>query len=233
MGGRPIRAVRAVAGWRAALAAALACVAAGGWLGYGRLGALRAGHAPGVIAGPSVVPGAVVAEGPALPPWSAVGNGWAGGAVSEAGVAARGLSAGGAPGGATMGGAPAPAAERGEVREAVAQRIDTLHRKLRITAQEQPLWDAFAGTMLRDTLDSEARFRAGQAAGALGAADGMEARARALEAHAAMLHHLADSFRPLYEAMSAEQRLAADQVFRQAQRQELRQGREAARALRD
>lgn len=128
---------------------------------------------------------------------------------------------------------PGRPTERGEVREAVAQRIDALHRRLRITPEEQPLWDAFAATMLRDALDSEARFRAGQAAGGLGAADGMEARARTVDAHAAMLHHLSDSFRPLYEAMSPEQRLAADQVFRQAQRQELRRGRETTRGLRE
>ena len=135
------------------------------------------------------------------------------------------------------GNATAPAlvrpTERSQVREAVAQRIDALQRRLKITPAEQPLWDEFAGTMLRNALDSEARFHAVQAPGALGAADGMEARARAVAAHAEMLQRLSESFRPLYEAMSADQRQTADQVFRQAQRQEGRQNRATSRAMRE
>lgn len=129
--------------------------------------------------------------------------------------------------------APVRPTERSQVREAVAQRIDALQRRLKITPAEQPLWDEFAGTMLRNALDSEARFHAVQSPGTLGAADGMEARARAVAAHAEMLQRLSESFRPLYEAMSADQRQTADQVFRQAQRQEGRQSRATSRAMRE
>ncbi|MGI3778012.1 MAG: hypothetical protein ACRYGC_12040 [Janthinobacterium lividum] len=114
--------------------------------------------------------------------------------------------------------------ERSQVREAVAQRIDGLHRKLRITPAEQALWDQFADTMLRNALDSEGRFRARQAQPAQDAATGLAERAQAAQARADMLQHLSASFRALYEAMPADQRLLADQVFRQAQRQEGRHG---------
>ncbi len=121
-------------------------------------------------------------------------------------------------------GAPPRPAERSQVREAVAQRIDALHRKLRISPAQQTLWDQFADTMLRNALDSEGRFRARQAQTPPGAADGLAERAQAAQARADMLQHLSASFRALYEAMPADQRLLADQVFRQAQRQEGRHG---------
>ena len=110
------------------------------------------------------------------------------------------------------------------MREAVAQRIDALHRKLRITPAEQALWDGFADTMLRKALDSENRFRARQAQPATDAATGLAQRAQAAQARADMLQHLSASFHALYEAMPPDQRLLADQVFRQAQRQEGRHG---------
>ena len=207
-------------GWRlplsaragVALAAAL-CLGVAGWVGGSRIGA-----------GPAAT--RVVAELQAQ-----------GGAQGAATAGLPGAAPGAVPPGATpdsgqgqtlLGQAPPGAAlrpaERSQVREAVAQRIDALHRRLRIAPSEQALWDQFADTMLRDALDSEARFRSRLAPSALGAAEGLAARAEAAQARADMLQRLSASFRALYEAMPPDQRLLADQVFRQAQRQEGRRG---------
>ncbi len=193
-GWRPTLSVRA----RAGLVAVVLCACAAGWAGAGRLGT-----------DPAAARGAVgpqAADTPADP-------------VPTPRAAAT-LPA--TPSGPA--GAPFRPAERGQVREAVAQRVDALHRRLRITQAEQTLWDQFADTMLRNALDSEGRFRARQAQPAPGAADGLAERAQAAQARADMLQHLSASFRALYEAMPPDQRLLADQVFRQAQRQEGRHG---------
>jgi hypothetical protein len=189
---------------RAALAAALLCLGAAAWLGGSRIGPYAA--AARVAAEPTA-PGVATADpsGPAPGP------------------APRAVAAGVAPGPATPGTASRPT-ERSQVREAVAQRIDALHRRLRIVPAEQALWDQFADTMLRNALDSEGRFRSRPSQSALGAAEGLAARAEAAQARADMLGHLSASFRALYEAMPPDQRLLADQVFRQAQRQEGRRG---------
>ncbi len=181
----------------AALAASVLCLGAAGWVGGSRIGAGSAStHL--VPETPAADAAAGEVPGPAQKPWAAT-----------SGIAA--------------GVAPRPA-ERSQVREAVAQRIDALHRRLRIVPAEQVLWDQFADTMLRDALDSEDRFRSRQSRSALGAAEGLAARAEAAQARADMLGHLSASFRALYEAMPPEQRLLADQVFHQAQRQEGRRG---------
>ncbi len=181
----------------AVLAASVLCLGAAGWVGGSRIGA---GFASTHLA--AEAPAADTASGevprPAPNPWAAASS-------VAAGVAPR-------------------PAERSQVREAVAQRIDALHRRLRIVPAEQALWDQFADTMLRDALDSEDRFRSRRSRSALGAAEGLAARAEAAQARADMLGHLSASFRALYEAMPPEQRLLADQVFRQAQRQEGRRG---------
>ncbi|MGI4976687.1 MAG: hypothetical protein ACRYG6_07070 [Janthinobacterium lividum] len=188
---------------RTVLAAAVLCVGAAGWSGASRIGsdpaAAREAAEPSATDAPAT--NAPAADAPA--------------ALAQPPVASR----------------PAPAAglltrptERSQVREAVAQRIDGLHRKLRITPGEQALWDQFADTMLRNALDSEGRFRAHQAQPAPDAASGLAERAQAAQARADMLQHLSASFRALYEAMPPDQRLLADQVFRQAQRQEGRHG---------
>ncbi len=181
----------------AVLAASVLCLGAAGWVGGSRIGA---GSASTHLAAEAPAADAATGEAsrPAPNPWAAT-----------PGIAA--------------GVAPRPA-ERSQVREAVAQRIDALHRRLRIVPVEQALWDQFADTMLRDALDSEDRFRSRQSRSALGAAEGLAARAEAAQARADMLGHLSASFHALYEAMPPDQRLLADQVFRQAQRQEGRRG---------
>ncbi len=179
------------------LAASVLCLGAAGWVGGSRI---AAGSVSARIAVEAPAPDAVAGEpsGPAQSPRAATP-------------------------GSVPGAAPRPA-ERSQVREAVAQRIDALHRRLRIAPAEQALWDQFADTMLRDALDSEDRFRSRQSQSTLGAVEGLAARAQAAQARADMLGHLSASFRALYEAMPPDQRLLADQVFRQAQRQEGRRG---------
>ncbi len=193
-GWRPTLSVRA----RAGLVAVVLCAGAAGWAGAARLGA-----DPAAARGAVEPPAADTPSGPLPTPPTA--------AILPAGPSA-------------LTGALSRPAERSQVREAVAQRIDALHRRLRITQAEQTLWDQFADTMLRNALDSEGRFRARQAQPAPGAADGLAERAQAAQARADMLQHLSASFRALYESMPPDQRLLADQVFRQAQRQEGRHG---------
>jgi hypothetical protein len=110
-------------------------------------------------------------------------------------------------------GTPAPTtavqAPRGKRAEARAEKwISDLHSRLRITAAEQPHTDqVFAQEQ-------------GNPAKAT-ALDEMRAYAIITEAHAEDMQKLLPAFETLYNAMTPEQKLAADAVFRQYARQGL------------
>jgi hypothetical protein len=117
-------------------------------------------------------------------------------------------------------GAPAQTAQ-GRRAEAQAEKwIADLHSRLRITAAEQPQWDALAQVMRENAMHTDQVFsqELGNPAKAT-ALDDMRAYATITEAHAEDIQKLLPAFEALYNAMSPEQKQTADNVFRQYARQ--------------
>ena len=105
-------------------------------------------------------------------------------------------------------GAPAP----------VERRIAGLQRRLKITPEQQPQWDAFAAVMRQNAGHMEAlqRERADKVA-TMSAPDDMRSYADVARAHADDLQRLATAFDTLYAAMTPEQKAEADRTFHEFQ----------------
>lgn len=114
--------------------------------------------------------------------------------------------------------APAQAArpERGAVQ--VEGRIAGLQRRLKITPDEQPQWDAFTTVMRQNAAHIETlqRERAAKVA-AMNASEDMRSYAEVARAHADDLQRLATAFDALYAAMAPEQKAVADRTFHEFQ----------------
>ena len=100
----------------------------------------------------------------------------------------------------------------------VERRIAGLQRRLKITPEQQPQWDAFAAVMRQNAAHIETlqRERADKMA-TMNASDDMRSYAEVARAHADDLQRLAAAFDTLYAAMTPEQKAAADQTFHQFQ----------------
>jgi protein CpxP len=109
--------------------------------------------------------------------------------------------------------------------ETVEQRIAALHTALKITAAEDPAWEAVAQTM-RDnaaamsklTSDTTARARQGMTA-----IEDMQSYQQLAQANVDEMKSLLAAFSTLYDAMPEEQKKLADQVFRDARRHGMRE----------
>jgi periplasmic protein CpxP/Spy len=118
-------------------------------------------------------------------------------------------------------GTAAPAPENGArppALDPMAQSINYLHRRLRITPAQEPLWASLTQVM-RDNATALApllreRFQATQGGNAiemLGAGEKLDA------AQLDGLKKFIAAFQPLYDSMSGEQKKIADYVFRRSQ----------------
>jgi protein CpxP len=107
--------------------------------------------------------------------------------------------------------------ERGGAAQ-VERPIAGLQRRLKITSQEQPPWDAFAAVMRQNAAHIETlqRDRADKVA-TMSAPDDMRSYAGVARAHADDLQQLAAAFDTLYAAMTPEQKAEADRTFHQFQ----------------
>ncbi|MGH2443134.1 MAG: Spy/CpxP family protein refolding chaperone [Chloroflexota bacterium] len=114
-------------------------------------------------------------------------------------------------------GSPTPstaAAAKAAVSSRIEQRIKSLHKRLKITAAEEPQWAAVADAIREDaqtvgTLVLERREKATT----MNAVDDLRAYQAITEAHAAGIAKLVSAFEALYTAMSPEQQKNADAVF--------------------
>lgn len=96
----------------------------------------------------------------------------------------------------------------------VEQRIKRLHEELKITAGEQPQWDAVAQAMREDAEKVGALIRERrEKAATMNAVDDMRTYQAIAEAHAVALAKITSAFEALYEVMSPEQRKVADKLF--------------------
>ena len=114
---------------------------------------------------------------------------------------------------------PAQAArpERGGAVQ-VKRRIAGLQRRLKITPEEQPQWDAFAAVMRQNAahIESLQHDRAEKVA-TMSAPEDMRSYAEVARAHADDLQRLATAFDMLYAAMTPEQKATADRTFHEFQ----------------
>lgn len=120
---------------------------------------------------------------------------------------------------ATGAATPAMHAKRSPV-DRVEARITQLHDQLKITAAQQPQWDALAQAM-RDNAKQmqtllQARAKNVKTASAVDDLHSYEALA---DAHADGLKKFVPAFETLYASMSDDQKKTADEVFRAHQRQ--------------
>ena len=99
---------------------------------------------------------------------------------------------------------------------AVDQRIDLLKSQLGITAEQLPLWNAFAQAMRDNATSTEQVFqqRAGSAA-TMTAVDNMHSYAALARSYADDTAKLSTAFDSLYASLTPTQKQAADTLFRQ------------------
>ncbi len=116
---------------------------------------------------------------------------------------------------ADPGNAPAQASrpERGDA-VLVERRISELQRRLKITPEQQPQWDAFTAVMRQNAMHMQAlqRDRADKVM-AMAAPEDMRSYADVARAHADDLQRLVPAFDALYAAMTPEQKAMADRIF--------------------
>jgi transcriptional regulator len=105
--------------------------------------------------------------------------------------------------------------------ETVEQRIDTLHTELKITADEQPEWDAVAKTM-RDNaaaMEKLADEKAADSEKGMTAVQDLQTYAEFAQAHVDHLKQLTAAFESLYDKMPQAQKKVADEVFERSRKQ--------------
>jgi cAMP phosphodiesterase len=105
--------------------------------------------------------------------------------------------------------------------ETVEQRIDTLHSELKITADEQPEWDAVAKTM-RDNAAAMAKLadeKAAESDKGMTAVQDLQTYSEFTQAHVDHLKQLTAAFEALYDKMPQAQKKVADEVFERSRKQ--------------
>jgi protein CpxP len=107
--------------------------------------------------------------------------------------------------------------ERGGMVQ-VERRIAGLQRRLKITPEQQPQWDAFTAVMRQNAAHMEAlqRDRADKVT-TMTASEDMRSYAEVARAHADDLQRLVPAFDTLYAAMTPEQKATADRTFHEFQ----------------
>ena len=123
--------------------------------------------------------------------------------------------------------APAVSADARTMMQRVEKRIAELHTGLHVTAAQQPQWDAFV-TVMRDNarqLDANVITDANTLA-KMTAVEQMQAYAKITDQHATDVRNLVPAFASLYDTMSPEQKLNADNYFRADARRARHDGKE-------
>ncbi len=112
-------------------------------------------------------------------------------------------------------GQPARAASRAaQAPEDASARIQRLHNQLQITPDQEALWAPIAGAMQDNAKSIAAAMQArSDKAATMNALDDIMTYEAVAAVHAAGLKRLADTFAPLYAAMSPAQQRNADMVF--------------------
>jgi LTXXQ motif family protein len=102
----------------------------------------------------------------------------------------------------------------------VETRIGDLHRNLRITKDQEPLWHDVAQAMRDEAHTADAFFKDRAAHGkTMTAVEDLNSYQEFMQARADGLKKVATAFQALYESMPDDQKKNADAVFRKFQRQ--------------
>jgi hypothetical protein len=113
---------------------------------------------------------------------------------------------------------PAAAAVTEAKGETVEQRITNLHAALKITPDEEPLWNAVAQAMRENATNMDKLVAANRTTPPqnLSAVDDLKTYQKFAQTHVDGLKNLIPSFQKLYAAMPDAQRKNADEVFKSA-----------------
>jgi hypothetical protein len=98
-------------------------------------------------------------------------------------------------------------AQRGE------KRLDRLHAELKITAQQEPLWQAFAEKTRAEMGKGMQAMRDSGANAKLTAPERMEKMQATMKERLAAMENVNESFKRLYAGLSDEQKATADKHF--------------------
>lgn len=111
---------------------------------------------------------------------------------------------------------PAASDITGAKAETVEQRITSLHDKLKITANEEASWASVAQVMRENSTAMEKLVAAkkAQMPDKMTAMDDLQTYQAFAQAHVEGLQKLTAAFSTLYNAMPADQKVVADEVFR-------------------
>lgn len=118
--------------------------------------------------------------------------------------------------------APTPSAAQADARQFqrspgqhVEGRIAYLKAELRVTDAQAPLWNKLADVMRQNAKAMDDAFSAVRRDpnAAPSALASLEARARLTEVRAQATQHFVAAFRPLYDAMSDDQKKSADELL--------------------
>ncbi len=104
--------------------------------------------------------------------------------------------------------------------ETIDQRITRLHDSLKITSAEETAWQAVAQTM-RDNAQAMKKLasdKQARSASDMTAVEDLQTYSTFAQAHVDHLRKLTSAFETLYNAMPADQKKLADQVFAHAHR---------------
>jgi periplasmic protein CpxP/Spy len=99
--------------------------------------------------------------------------------------------------------------------ERVEARIKELHTKLKITPEQEDLWNNVTQVMRDNAKTMEALIKArSEKASTMTAIDDLKSYGEIAEAHADGIRKFIPAFEPLYASMSDAQKKAADTLFR-------------------
>lgn len=104
----------------------------------------------------------------------------------------------------------------GENMEQMAEkRINDLHARLHITAQQQPQWDQFAQAMRDNAKDLDQAYQQRASSfSSMSAVDNMQSYAQIEQTRSQDLQKLVPAFQAVYASLSDEQKKEADELFR-------------------
>lgn len=137
------------------------------------------------------------------------------------GVAAAGDMAGsaefrlaqGGPQGAPKAGAPKAQAQQPAPEQGMERQVAELKKRLNITPQQQPQFDAFAQAMRQNAQTMEPLMQEQQQSPNRSAVEDLKAAAKFAEAEADALKRLLPPMQALYDSLSDPQKKVADQVL--------------------
>jgi protein CpxP len=97
----------------------------------------------------------------------------------------------------------------------IESHITKLHGDLKITATQEPAWQAFAGMMRRNAAQMDAAYgKRQQSYGSMNAVQDLESYVAFEQASAESIAPLLPPFRTLYDGLSAQQKQSADAIFK-------------------